>query len=186
MKQKLPAFPASYWRDGTIKNKARMFAAIYKVGLASMFLSSMSLLFYAGHNSAHTVRAAEVSASSSKVVQTASQGPAELLAVSGFTQQDNSTGVSPLPDGAGKDVTLHLCTKCHSVSVFAKQRHSLDGWYQVIDQMTGKGLQASDQDVDTVARYLAKSFPEAAGGSSRESLPGLNGTFNNAAVVRTR
>ena len=159
---------------------------MYKVALASMILPSMSLLFYARDNSAHTVQAAEVTASSSKIVQTAPQGPTELLAVSGILQQDNPTGVSPLPDGAGKDVTLHLCTKCHSVSVFAKQRHSLDGWYQVIDQMTGKGLQASDQDVDTVARYLAKSFPEAAGSSSKESLPGLNGTFNNAAVVRTR
>ena len=64
-----------------------------------------------------------------------------------------------LPDGRGRDVTVRLCTKCHSASVFAVQRHNLDGWYDVIDQMSGKGLQASDQDIETVARYLTSAFP---------------------------
>ncbi len=77
------------------------------------------------------------------------------------TNPSKSAELDKLPDLKGRDVTVRLCTKCHSPSVFVVQRHDLDGWYNVIDQMTGKGLQASDQDIETVARYLAASFPAA-------------------------
>ena len=83
-------------------------------------------------------------------------------------------GLDSLPDGKGKDVTVRLCTKCHSVNVFVLQRHNLDGWYNVIDQMTGKGLQASDQDIEIVARYLASSFPASADKSENQSNRNLS------------
>ena len=75
------------------------------------------------------------------------------------SNSSKSPELDKLPEGKGRDVTVRLCTKCHSATVFVVQRHNLDGWYNVIDQMTGKGLQASDQDIETVARYLSASFP---------------------------
>jgi len=60
----------------------------------------------------------------------------------------------PLPDGDGKDLTKKLCSTCHGTDVFVKQRHDLEKWNQIIDNMTAKGMRASDDDLDKVADYL--------------------------------
>jgi cytochrome c5 len=61
----------------------------------------------------------------------------------------------PLPDGKGKDVTKKICTGCHSVDMFATQRHTREEWSSVIDNMIAKGLDATDDQVETINTYLA-------------------------------
>jgi cytochrome c5 len=61
----------------------------------------------------------------------------------------------PLPDGDGKALTQKTCSGCHSTDVFARQRHDEEKWNQIIDNMTSKGLTASDDDLDKIAKYLA-------------------------------
>ncbi len=60
-----------------------------------------------------------------------------------------------LPEGEGKDTAIRLCGTCHGTDVFARQRHDKDKWNQIIDNMTSKGMEASDDDLDKVATYLA-------------------------------
>ena len=95
------------------------------------------------------------------IMEATSERQVEVQNAKAQSYETKSPEVDKLPEGKGKDVTLRLCTKCHAATVFVVQRHDLDGWYNIIDQMTGKGLQASDQDIETVARYLATSFPAA-------------------------
>jgi hypothetical protein len=62
----------------------------------------------------------------------------------------------PLPDGKGRDVTLRLCSNCHRIDRWDKQRHTPDQWSDLVDDMVGRGLNASDEDLETVNSYLAK------------------------------
>jgi cytochrome c5 len=61
----------------------------------------------------------------------------------------------PLPEGKGKDITKKVCSGCHSVSMFATQRHDHEQWSAIIDQMVGKGLDASDEQLNQINDYLA-------------------------------
>lgn len=75
---------------------------------------------------------------------------------------------SALPDGAGREMTQRVCGQCHSVGMFATQRHTQDEWNQVISRMMAKGMTASEDDLYEISDYLAenlgKAKPGAAGG----------------------
>ena len=60
-----------------------------------------------------------------------------------------------VPEGKGKDVTVRICTGCHSSDLWANQRHTREEWSSVIDNMLSKGLQASDEEIETINTYLA-------------------------------
>ncbi len=64
-----------------------------------------------------------------------------------------------LPPGPGRDVEIRVCSQCHTPERAATQRHDLKGWNGIIDMMVQNGATASDADFDTIAAYLAKSFP---------------------------
>jgi len=63
-----------------------------------------------------------------------------------------------LPDGAGKDTTVRICTGCHGVEMFAGSHKSPNDWDQTITTMTEKGLSINDADYATVLDYLSKSL----------------------------
>jgi competence protein ComEA len=64
-----------------------------------------------------------------------------------------------LPAGIGRAVTIRVCSQCHTPERAATERHDLDGWNHIIDQMAQNGAEASDEEFDQIAEYLAKSFP---------------------------
>jgi hypothetical protein len=59
-----------------------------------------------------------------------------------------------LPAGDGRDTTVKLCSQCHAVTSFSHLRYSKDKWDSVLDDMVSKGLNASDDDMTTVEKYL--------------------------------
>jgi len=63
-----------------------------------------------------------------------------------------------LPDGAGKDTTVRICTGCHGAEMFAGSHKSANDWDQTITTMTEKGLSINDADYATVLDYLSKSL----------------------------
>jgi cytochrome c5 len=64
-----------------------------------------------------------------------------------------------LPAGAGRPVMVRVCSACHTPERAATQRHDLDGWNKVIDQMATNGAVATDDEFDQIAAYLTRSFP---------------------------
>ncbi len=64
-----------------------------------------------------------------------------------------------LPDGPGRDVTVRVCSQCHSPEVVAQQSLDATGWKALVDQMANNGAQASDAEFDTITKYLATAFP---------------------------
>jgi len=64
----------------------------------------------------------------------------------------------PLPDGKGKDVTQRVCSGCHAVNVFSKQRNTPEKWASIVDTMVSRGMDASDADLDTINTYLSTNL----------------------------
>jgi mono/diheme cytochrome c family protein len=64
-----------------------------------------------------------------------------------------------LPSGPGRDIELRVCSQCHSPELPSTKHMSLDDWNQLIGQMQVNGAEASDDEFDQIATYLAKSFP---------------------------
>jgi len=64
-----------------------------------------------------------------------------------------------LPEGPGRDVTVRVCSQCHSPEVAAQQSLDAPGWKALVDQMANNGAQASDAEFDTISKYLATAFP---------------------------
>ena len=77
--------------------------------------------------------------------------PAALLLAASLEAQD-------LPDGAGKDLVMNVCTVCHDLMRITSKRKTKEEWNDIVDQMATKGAKASDEEFDTIVNYLAKNF----------------------------
>jgi len=66
-----------------------------------------------------------------------------------------------LPEGAGREMTQRVCGQCHSVGMFATQRHSQDEWNQVISRMIAKGMTAPEDDLYEISDYLTENLGKA-------------------------
>jgi cytochrome c5 len=63
-----------------------------------------------------------------------------------------------LPDGAGKELVMNVCTQCHDLARVTSKRRSKEEWSDTIDKMAARGAKASDEEFDTIVTYLAKNF----------------------------
>jgi quinoprotein glucose dehydrogenase len=63
----------------------------------------------------------------------------------------------PLPDGAGKEVVVRMCTACHGSSVFMGMRMSRAGWEDVVQEMIALGAKGTRSEVRSVIDYLVKN-----------------------------
>jgi mono/diheme cytochrome c family protein len=64
-----------------------------------------------------------------------------------------------LPEGPGRDVAVRVCSQCHSPEIAAHQNLDAQGWKDLVNQMANNGANATDAEFDTIAKYLAASFP---------------------------
>ena len=84
--------------------------------------------------------------------------PKRLVAVSAALLLAASLEAQDLPDGAGKDLVMNVCTVCHDVMRIVSKRKTKEEWNDIVDQMATKGAKASDEEFDTIVSYLAKYF----------------------------
>ncbi|HVV27571.1 MAG TPA: hypothetical protein VHC40_06345 [Rhizomicrobium sp.] len=64
-----------------------------------------------------------------------------------------------LPDGPGRDVTIRVCSQCHSPEIAAHQNLDPAGWKDLVSQMANNGANATDAEFDTITKYLSTAFP---------------------------
>jgi len=74
------------------------------------------------------------------------------------TRQPSAAKASSLPQGEGRALTQRVCGQCHSVGIFASQRHTQDEWNEVIGRMIAKGMTAAEDDLYDVSDYLAANL----------------------------
>ena len=68
---------------------------------------------------------------------------------------------SPLPPGPGHDLTVRVCSACHSPDLAASQHLSAQEWNSLVQNMSARGAVATDAEFDQITDYLAKSFPRS-------------------------
>jgi competence ComEA-like helix-hairpin-helix protein len=85
--------------------------------------------------------------------------------------QAATTDNTALPDGPGKAVVQRMCVGCHSLKVVTSKRATPNQWNDLVQLMVSRGADGSDEDIDTVIKYLSAHFgpdakPETAGSSA--------------------
>jgi competence protein ComEA len=73
-------------------------------------------------------------------------------------QSSSTSKASDLPDGAGKDTLLRVCSNCHDLSAVMALRLPRSGWQQVEEDMVGRGAVASDDELAQILSYLTENF----------------------------
>jgi cytochrome c5 len=77
--------------------------------------------------------------------------PTALLLATSVQAQD-------LPDGAGKELVMKVCTVCHELTRITSKQKTKDEWNNTVDQMAARGARASDEEFEAIVNYLAKYF----------------------------
>jgi competence protein ComEA len=72
------------------------------------------------------------------------------------------TAQNVLPEAPGRDVTVRLCANCHGAETVASVRQTPAGWRDVIARMVAAGAKGTEQELETVAKYLSTQFPAEA------------------------
>jgi competence protein ComEA len=69
-----------------------------------------------------------------------------------------SVQAQDLPDGAGKDLVMNVCTVCHEVTRITSKKKTKEEWNDTVDKMAARGARASDAEFETIVAYLTKYF----------------------------
>ena len=62
------------------------------------------------------------------------------------------------PDVPGRETTLRLCFQCHSDAMWRDHRQDRRGWEGVLYRMVGRGALWSQDEINTMAGYLAATY----------------------------
>jgi cytochrome c5 len=63
-----------------------------------------------------------------------------------------------LPDGAGKDLVMKVCTVCHEATLITNKKKTKSEWNDTVDKMAARGAKASDEEFETIVTYLTRYF----------------------------
>ena len=89
-------------------------------------------------------------------------GGSAPAASSGAARTDAPADQYPtLPAGTGRDLVIRTCSQCHSPESASAEALDEAGWKELVDEMAGKGANASDDEFEQIVKYLVKSFPAA-------------------------
>jgi cytochrome c5 len=69
-----------------------------------------------------------------------------------------SAQAQDLPDGAGKDLVVKVCTVCHDSARIVSKKWTRAEWNDTVDKMAMRGAMASDDEFDAIVTYLTKNF----------------------------
>jgi cytochrome c553 len=64
------------------------------------------------------------------------------------------------PDAPGKEVLISKCFQCHAPTMWQDHRQDRRGWEGVLYRMVGRGALWSEDEIRTMAGYLAAAYPK--------------------------
>lgn len=82
-----------------------------------------------------------------------------LLAPPVFAQRAKPAG---FPDAPGKEVLVAKCFQCHAPTMWQDHRQDRRGWESVLYRMVGRGALWTEDEIGTMAGYLAAAYPRPA------------------------
>ena len=71
------------------------------------------------------------------------------------------------PEGPGRDLLLGRCFQCHGDGMWRDHRQERRGWEAVLYRMVGRGALWTEDEINTMAVYLATNYGTKAGGASK-------------------
>jgi quinoprotein glucose dehydrogenase len=69
-----------------------------------------------------------------------------------------SAAAAVLPEGEGKEETVRLCGKCHSLDQSVSLRQGKAGWSETLTKMVNLGAQGSGEELERVLAYLVRHY----------------------------
>ena len=63
------------------------------------------------------------------------------------------------PDAPGKEVLVAKCFQCHAPTMWQDYRQDRRGWESVLYRMVGRGALWTEDEIKTMADYLAAAYP---------------------------
>lgn len=72
-----------------------------------------------------------------------------------IAQAQKPTG---FPDGPGRDVLAAKCFPCHAPAMWQDHRTDRHGWESVLYRMVGRGALWTEDEIGTMAGYLATHY----------------------------
>jgi cytochrome c5 len=68
--------------------------------------------------------------------------------------------VSELPEGAGRETTIRVCSGCHAVELVAEKHLTRQEWFDLVQFMGDRGATGTPAEMAEITDYLARSFPK--------------------------
>lgn len=65
---------------------------------------------------------------------------------------------APVPEGAGKQILLNICTMCHDLGRIRLGRRSPEEWEETLISMLNEGAPLSEEQFPVIHAYLSKNF----------------------------
>jgi cytochrome c2 len=56
-----------------------------------------------------------------------------------------------------EELLAQRCTRCHDISIVKARRASAEEWHEIIERMLTNGAQVSDEEIETIVGYLART-----------------------------
>ena len=69
------------------------------------------------------------------------------------------------PDAPGKEVLVGKCFQCHAPTMWQDHRQDRTGWEGVLYRMVGRGALWTEDEIRTMAEYLAAAYGRQAAAS---------------------
>jgi quinoprotein glucose dehydrogenase len=61
-----------------------------------------------------------------------------------------------LPEAAGKETVIRVCSKCHGIETFSRMRMNPAGWQVIVTDMQQRGAAGTETEMQAVTDYLGK------------------------------
>jgi len=90
-----------------------------------------------------------------------------LLSVLPLAAQAQQAKPAGVPDASGRDVTLRLCFQCHGDGMWRDYRQDRRGWEGALYRMVGRGALWNEEEINTMAGYLAATYGPQSGTASK-------------------
>ncbi len=87
-----------------------------------------------------------------------------LIPFSAGAQQAKPIG---FPDGPGRDILLGRCFQCHGDTMWRDHRQDRRGWEGALYRMVGRGALWTEDEINTMAGYLAAVYGPQAGNAAK-------------------
>ncbi|SRR5258708_23709426 len=66
--------------------------------------------------------------------------------------------VQDLPDAPAKATVQKICTSCHTLSVVVSKRRIKSDWQKSVEDMSGRGMKATDEEMEAAVEYFSRYF----------------------------